>query len=124
MTPAQQQEVVGILGRIDEAAELQSRTIAAIEATRNRLDNPLAHLKNEDIQAIENRLYAVLHSSVAIRQLASDACACGGSDESPEAYLVAIQEMARANAKGLDACIQKLDGGHGVGCFTGELATD
>lgn len=119
LTPAQQREVVGILGRIDEAAEQQSRTITAIEATRNRRDNPIAHLTNKDIRAIENRLYGVLMSCSAIHELATDSI--GDNFENAEHVLTAVKEMARANVKGLDACIERLTHCPASGAFAEEL---
>lgn len=65
------------------------------------------------IESVESRLLEVLHSLTAIRTLAQDAA----SARSPDAigvYTTAIAEMARANAKGIDACIERLTGGgHG-----------
>ena len=119
LTPAQQREVVGILGRIDEAAEQQSRTITAIEATRNRRDNPMAHLTSKDIQAVENRLYGVLLSCSAIHALATDSIV--DNFENAEHVLTAVKEMARANVKGLDACIERLTHSPASGAFAEEL---
>lgn len=66
-----------------------------------------------DVEAVEARLLDVLHSLTAIRTLAQEAA----SARSPDAignYTTAIAEMARANIKGIDTCIERLTGGgHG-----------
>lgn len=64
-------------------------------------------LSAEDIAAIDWRLQEVVHSCLAIHQLAIDAV--DSSDTTiAERYMTAIKEMARSNVKGICACLDKL----------------
>ena len=123
LTPAQQREVVGILRNIAQAAEkrdqAEAEANAHIEAHVRMYEDPLASLTNKDIQAIENRLYGVLLSCSAIHELATDSI--GDNFENAEHVLTAVKEMARANVKGLDACIERLTHRPASGAFAEEL---
>ena len=119
LTPAQQREVVGILKNIAQAADERDQAETRLEAHSNEIGNPIAHLTNADIRAVENRLYGVLQSCSAIHALATDSI--GGNFENAECVLTAVKEMARANVKGLDACIEKLTRCPASGVFAEEL---
>lgn len=73
-----------------------------------------ATVSGEDIRAVDCRLQDVIHSLRAIYSLAGDVLAA--NNEGAEETLIAIREMARANSRGIDACLQKLTGAR-VGCF-------
>lgn len=63
-------------------------------------------LSAEDIAAVDARLQDVVHSLRAIHRLAY--IAIDDSGENVEHYLNAVKEMARANVKGVCACLDKL----------------
>ncbi len=69
------------------------------------IDSTLA-LSVEDIAAVDSRLQDVVHSLRAIYRLAAIAMDDNGDDV--EHYLNAVKEMARANVKGVCACLDKL----------------
>jgi len=119
LTLAQQREVVEILSGIAQAAEKREQFEAEAKARIEEREDPLASLTNKDIQAIENRLYGVLMSCSAIHELAKDAI--GNNLENTESIMIAVKEMARANVKGLDACIEKLTHCPASGNFAEEL---
>jgi hypothetical protein len=60
----------------------------------------------EDLRLIQIRLEQIYHSQRAIGELAIDAL----ESQRLEACSIAISEMARANVKGLLACIEQLTG--------------
>jgi hypothetical protein len=69
------------------------------------------NLADEDFESINIRLAHITLSQLAIHSLSLSSL-----DEDSEKIphlLTAISEMAMANAKGLDACIQKLGGAMG-----------
>lgn len=104
-----------------KAAEAESaERMAKMEADRQYRDNIIGRMTNADMVAIERRLAEVLQSCAAIHEIAIDLC-CGSNSGDSAAYLKAIEEMARANVKGLDACIEKIAGGPHSGLFADEL---
>lgn len=93
---------------------------AKMDAARQYRENIIGRMTNGDLMAIERRLSDVLMSCASIHQLAADAL-CGHGVDGTDHYLKAIEEMARANVKGLDACIEKIAGGPHSGLFAREL---
>lgn len=104
-----------------KAAEAESaERMAKMEADQQYRDNIIGRMTNDDMRAIERRLSMVLQSCASINKIASDLI--GLCEDDPVPYLNAIEEMARANVKGLDACIEKIAGGPYSGLFAEELA--
>lgn len=77
------------------------------EAAKYRDEHPAEFLSDADVNAIAARLNQAVYSNLAIYRLAIEAL-----DSAPEAehFLMAIQEMARANARGIDSCANRLMG--------------
>jgi hypothetical protein len=111
------------MGEIEKrkAAEAESaERMAKAEAASQYRADIIGRMTNADMRAIERRLAEVLQSCSAIHQIAND-LVCGVAGDEPEPYLLAIEEMARSNVKGLDACIEKIAGGPHSGQFAEEL---
>lgn len=101
----------------------QAEKDAAWEKHKHRIENPIEYLTNEDIGAIENRLSRILQSCYTINRIAFDAV--GSDDKEIEGHaLMAVAEMARANVKGLDACVYRLTGEGRTGIFEDEFSED
>ena len=81
----------------------------------NNTDNAMVSLTGKDIDDVTHRLHEVIHSLRAIHQMSIDAT----MDESLEFTMIAIGEMARANVKGIDACLERIGG-----CSTGNFASE
>src|SRR5450759_4240520 len=64
------------------------------------------NLTASDFEDINNRLYRVVLSQLAIKELAISA-ACENSEQSQH-WIFAIEEMAQSNVRGIDACIQRM----------------
>ena len=77
------------------------------KAEMYREEHPAEFLSDADVNAIAARLNQAVYSNIAIYRLAIEAI-----DSGPEAdhFLVAIQEMTRANARGIDSCTKRLMG--------------
>lgn len=105
--------------RIAAAADSAER-LAKMEADRQIREDYIGRLTNADMRAIENRLCEVLQSCAAINRLAIDSY-CSTDICSADHFMKAIEEMARANVKGLDACISKIAGAAYSGLFENEL---
>lgn len=74
---------------------------------------PKVNLTDADFDDIHFRLSDIGYSLLSIRELALSAA--DGEPHQIQHYLTAIMEMARADVKGLDACLRKL--GSGVVCM-------
>jgi hypothetical protein len=96
----------------DSAAQLRM-----MGAAQERRENPLGRLTNQDIRQVSHRLYDVVHSLRSMHRLAIEAHDSG----CVEAYLLAVEEMSRSSARGVDACIERLEGSPAVGCFETEI---
>lgn len=75
------------------------------------------HLTAEDITAVRNRIQIAAYSLLTIREMAIIA----DEDEEQQFLLNGIAQLARSAFKGLDACVQKLDDGPGIGNFATEF---
>lgn len=75
------------------------------------------NLTDADRKNVNRRLSDIFDSLRAIRELAISA----QDSERREHYLTAIEEMARSNIKGLDAVLEKLEGGPQGGNFATEF---
>jgi hypothetical protein len=98
--------------RLTAAAEAKRAVNAAGKRKRRALTQ-------SDVAAVGHRLNEAAYSLLAIRRLAID-----GGDEQDGWYAVAIQELARSTFKGIDACIQRLQPGCGIGNFASEFDRD
>jgi len=117
------QALMEFMGDIEKrkAAEAESaERMAKMEAEQQYRANIIGRMTNADLVAIKYRLDEVLQSCAAIHSLAGDAM-CTENIHTQGHYLKAIEEMARANVKGLDACIEKIAGGPHSGLFAEEL---
>ena len=74
----------------------------------------------EDVEAVTARLYTVGQALLAIHRLSIDA-----HDDDTGLYLNTVQYLARSTFKGVDACIERLQGGGGgIGGFETEFANE
>lgn len=85
------------------------RSAGAIKETRTK------SLSEADLKAISYRLFDVLSSCLATYHLAEI------DSHDAEWALIAIQEMAKSNVKGIDACLEKLNAMPCAGNFRNEL---
>jgi hypothetical protein len=84
------------------------------------MDDVIKNPTKEQIHAVSNRIEQAAYSMLAMYKLADEVV-----DSEQSAYGIAIKEMARANIKGLDACLQRLNAGAGcMGNFADELSGD
>ena len=90
--------------------------MADILADAPRVENPTQRVSDDDIRAVASRIEGAAYSLLAIRRLAIDA-----DNDDTGMYLLAIKDLARSAFKGLDACIQRLHDGPGMGNFEGEF---
>lgn len=72
---------------------------------------------DDGVAAIARRLEAAGFALLSIHELAIDAQQAPGAEH----YLTAIRELARSMFRGVDACIERLTGGPGMGNFTTEF---
>jgi hypothetical protein len=82
---------------------------------------PAHRVTDADSRAIAATLSRVALNLVAMHHLTSEA------HEAPDKvdwYLVAFQEIARSNARALDAALCKLTNGPGLGNFADDLANE
>lgn len=87
-----------------EEARIQAHALAKV----NGHDNT-ENLTASDLDQINNRLYRVVLSLLAIKELAISALS---DSELAEHWIFAIEEMALSNVRGIDACIQRMGGTH------------
>jgi hypothetical protein len=76
------------------------------------------NLADADIEQINRRLSQVVLSLIAIEKLAIQAI--DGDPEMSPHWMFAIEEMAKANVRGIDACLERM-GGHVYTCGPPEL---
>lgn len=106
----------------EERAASEAKEKAESEARMDRRDHPLKYLADDDVLEVNLRINDVLQSLLSIHQIAGELF-----DSDPDAtanYGVAFKEMARANIKGLDACVERLTGCGNFGNFAGEFTRD
>lgn len=87
-----------------DEARRQAQALAKV----NEHDNT-ENLTAADLEAINNRLYRVVISLLAIKELAISALE---DSELSQHWIFAIEEMALSNVRGIDACIQRMGGTH------------
>jgi hypothetical protein len=103
----------------EEREASEAKREAEMEAIMDRRDHPLKHLADDDILKVSERIGDVLQSLLSIHQIAGDVFEA--DTETAARYGLAIKEMARANIKGLDACMERLTGGPAFGNFATEF---
>lgn len=106
----------GLIAIFEQREREQAERIAKIEASKPK--PPMSFLTDQDIYDVESRIERVIHSLRSMYELAEDAMQYCSRDTP----IIALTEMARANIKGLDACLEKLSGDAcGVGAFATEF---
>ncbi len=106
----------------DETAAREAERSARAEAIADRGEHPMKYLTDEDITEVSQRIEVVALSLLSIRQIAGEIIEADRNAAANFAF--AIQEMARANVKGIDACIERLAGGPALGNFAGEFSDE
>lgn len=81
------------------------------------------HLTDEDVEAVSRRMELAAHALLTIREMAFIAESEESNTESVGLLLRGIAMLARAEFKGLDACIEKLRDAPGIGGFATEFDT-
>lgn len=113
--------IKGAFAEFDRAEAEATRTsdefAVRMEAARHRKENPAEHLSNDDIQAVARCLAESAMVTLSLRTLASDAI----DNDSADAYLTSIMELARSIVRRLEACAARLTGDGPFGNFAAEF---
>lgn len=100
----------------DEEARKQAQALAKVNG-----HDDTVNLSDVDIEEITRRLSEIAFSNLAIAELALDAI--NGSGENKTYWMTAIEEMAKRNVRGLDACLVRM-GEQPMGNFETEFETE
>lgn len=83
-------------------------TATTPEESREGATARKVNLTDADIEQINNRLMQVVLSQLAIKSLAIQAV--DGDPELSQHWMIAIEEMANQNVRGIDACFKRMGG--------------
>jgi len=124
VTKAAVANVIALAKQLDqldkETAERQAKREAETAALRDRSEHPTKYIGDADIIEVSQRMSDIVLSLLAMRMI-GDMAADAEDSETAGNYSSVIKEMARANIKGLDACIGRLMGGQQFGSFSTEF---
>lgn len=104
--------MVRLLRKIVEDADktiAKTDIVPAKEELHHANDSTKANLTDSDFNEINGRLSDVVLSLLAIKELAVSALDNDDSKLSQH-WLFAIEEMAKANVRGIDACLKRMGG--------------
>lgn len=103
-----------------EAQRTRAEFEARMEADRQRHENPLAYLTNQDIGAVATCIGDTAMVALSLRTLAQTAI----DSEDADFHLTSIAELARSIVRRLEACAARLTGDTPLGNFATEFDRD